>query len=197
MFYIGDTFKEAKKGKEYKTESSGKSAAKKAQTHVYDTNGNVVADYTAPGQEAAQTAPDVPQSDGSNTGGQDTAPAQEAPQTATDAPQDGDGSAADGQDTAPAQEAPQKAPDAPLNDVFTKITDGGCVTISGKIRRVFDGVLRVRNRASWESSAVAGVTNFEEKEVVSLLNVEGKPMFKMLDGYFITGDPALVEYVEK
>ncbi|MBD5093172.1 MAG: hypothetical protein HDT26_02565, partial [Subdoligranulum sp.] len=152
---------------------------------------------TAPGQEAAQTAPDVPQSDGSNTGGQDTAPAQEATQTATDALQDGDGSAADGQDTAPAQEAPQKAPDAPLNDVFTKITDGGCVTISGKIRRVFDGVLRVRNRASWESSAVAGVTNFEEKEVVSLLNVEGKPMFKMLDGYFITGDPALVEYVEK
>lgn len=29
------------------------------------------------------------------------------------------------------------------------------------------------------------------------MEVDGKPMYKTLDGYFISGDPKLVEYIEE
>lgn len=66
---------------------------------------------------------------------------------------------------------------------------------SGTVRRIFPGVLRVRNRPSWDASAVAGVTNFTEKRVVERLTVDDKPMFRLSDGLYITGDPKLVEFI--
>lgn len=193
MFYIGNTFEEAKEGKEYKTDTTGKTAAKKAQTRLYDADGKVVADYTVQqddGAQAAQTAPDAPQDDTTVPAG--ATMTNNVPEGALEDDPDGDVKVYDGSGNVVG-----KMTAGELKEVFAKITDGDCVTISGKIRRIFDGVLRVRNRASWEPSAVAGVTNFNEKKVVGLLNVNGKPMYKTNDGYFITGDQALVEYVEE
>lgn len=67
--------------------------------------------------------------------------------------------------------------------------------ISGRIRKIFPGNLRIRNRPSWQPSAVRGISAFGEKEVTHLLKVDGKPMYRTAEGYFITGDEKLVEYV--
>jgi hypothetical protein len=190
MFYVGIEF-DQKENKQYKTESGGKSAAEKAQMRLYDDNGNVVADYTAQqtdGAQEQQTAPDAPQD---NTAGTEGAiMTNTVPDSALEDGPDGDVKVYDDNGNVVGKMTADK-----LAEVFEKIADSDCVKVSGKIRRKFNGVLRVRNRASWEPSAVAGVTNFDVKHVVGLLNVNGKPMYKTNDGYFITGDPALVEYV--
>lgn len=208
MFYIGITFEEAKEGKGYKTESGAKAAAEKKQVRVFDADGNAVADYTS------VEAPDGPQEAPDTQNGRDTATAPEDADAAPDAPQgeqeaesvtvtmtddapdgaldnDPDGSVKvydnDGKEVG-------KISAEDMNKLMERATDGNMVNVAGKIRRVFKGLLRIRNRPSWDESAIAGVTNFEEKKVVGLLNVNGKPMFKTYDGYFVTGDPALVEY---
>lgn len=70
------------------------------------------------------------------------------------------------------------------------------VRIKGKVRRVFNGSIRIRKAPSWSNDAVRGATAFTEKIVTHVMEVDGKPMYKTLDGYFISGDPKLVEYIE-
>lgn len=50
---------------------------------------------------------------------------------------------------------------------------------------------------SWSNDAVRGATTFTEKIVTHVMEVDGKPMYKTLDGYFISGDSKLVEYIEE
>lgn len=69
--------------------------------------------------------------------------------------------------------------------------------VSGVIRRVFNGKLRLRRSASWEPEAACGVTMFTEKKVTHRLVVDGEPMYKTADGYFISGKPEHVEFVEE
>lgn len=77
-------------------------------------------------------------------------------------------------------------------------TDGvPAVRIKGKIRRVFNGSIRIRKAPSWSNDAVRGAAAFTEKIVTHVMEVDGKPMYKTLDGYFISGDPKLVEYIEE
>ena len=82
-------------------------------------------------------------------------------------------------------------------EAVTDSIDGvEAVRISGKIRRVFDGSIRIRKAPSWSNDAVRGAATFAEKTVTHLMMVDGKPMYKTLDGYFVSGDPELVEYME-
>lgn len=69
-------------------------------------------------------------------------------------------------------------------------------TVNGKIKRVFNGSVRIRKEASWSNDAVRGASSFDEKIVTHLLIVEGKPMYKTLDGYYISGSPELVKFIE-
>lgn len=208
MFYIGITFEEAKEGKEYKTDSGAKSAAEKKRVRVFDASGNVVADYTS------VAAHDGPQDTPNAQDGQDTATTTEGADAAPDAQQGA--KEKDGVTVTMTDDVPDGAldndPDGSvkvydndgkeigkisaedMNKLMERATDGEMVNIAGKIRRVFPGLLRIRNRPSWDDSAIAGATNFEEKKVVGLVVVNEKPMFKTYDGYFVTGDPALVEY---
>ena len=83
-------------------------------------------------------------------------------------------------------------------EAVTENIDGvPAVRIKGKIRRVFKGSIRIRKAPSWSNDAVRGATAFTEKIVTHVMEVDGKPMYKTLDGYFISGDPKLVEYIEE
>lgn len=83
-------------------------------------------------------------------------------------------------------------------EAVTENIDGvPAVRIKGKIRRVFNGSIRIRKAPSWSNDAVRGATTFTEKIVTHVMEVDGKPMYKTLDGYFISGDPKLVEYIEE
>lgn len=83
-------------------------------------------------------------------------------------------------------------------EAVTENIDGvPAVRIKGKIRRVFNGSIRIRNAPSWDNEAVRGAAAFIEKEVTHVMEVDGQPMYKTLDGYFISGDPKLVEYIEE
>lgn len=107
----------------------------------------------------------------------------EPPQTATDGNQVG---------TATPEEI--KA----AEEAVTENIDGvPAVRIKGKIRRVFNGSIRIRKAPSWSNDAVRGAAAFTEKIVTHVMEVDGKPMYKTLDGYFISGDPKLVEYIEE
>lgn len=80
---------------------------------------------------------------------------------------------------------------------FRDIDGVPAVRIKGKIRRVFNGSIRIRKAPSWSNDAVRGAAAFTEKIVTHVMEVDGKPMYKTLDGYFISGDPKLVEYIEE
>ena len=83
-------------------------------------------------------------------------------------------------------------------EAVTENIDGvPAVRIKGKIRRVFNGSIRIRQAPSWSNDAVRGATAFTEKIVTHVMEVDGQPMYKTLDGYFISGDPKLVEYIEE
>ena len=83
-------------------------------------------------------------------------------------------------------------------EAVTENIDGvPAVRIKGKIRRVFNGSIRIRNAPSWDNEAIRGAAAFTEKEVTHVMEVDGQPMYKTLDGYFISGDPKLVEYIEE
>lgn len=83
-------------------------------------------------------------------------------------------------------------------EAVTENIDGvPAVRIKGKIRRVFNGSIRIRKAPSWSNDAVRGATTFTEKIATHVMEVDGKPMYKTLDGYFISGDPKLVEYIEE
>lgn len=83
-------------------------------------------------------------------------------------------------------------------EAVTENIDGvPAVRIKGKIRRVFNGSIRIRKAPSWSNDAVRGAAAFTEKIVTHVMEVDGKPMYKTLDGYFISGDPKLVEYIEE
>ena len=69
------------------------------------------------------------------------------------------------------------------------------VEVHGVIRRVFPGKLRLRREASFDDRAICGVTMFTEKAVTKKVKIGGKLMYKTLDGYFISGDPAHVKFI--
>lgn len=117
-----------------------------------------------------------------------TETAAEPPQTATDSNQEQQ------------EEMTDKAPEEikAAEETITENIDGvPAVRIKGKIRRVFSGSIRIRKTPSWSNEAVRGATAFTEKIVTHVMEVDGQLMYKTLDGYFISGDPKLVEYIEE
>lgn len=92
----------------------------------------------------------------------------------------------------------QQTEDAKESQVETEEIDGIIAEkCDGTIKMIFDGVLRVRTKPSWSNDAVKGVMRFDTKKVTHKLDVDGKVMYKTLDGYFVSGDTDLVEYTEK
>lgn len=215
-YFMGETF-DREKNKPYKKLDAAEKAAEKVKAAVFDENGEVVKDFRGK-TEAAAEPPQI-----ATDGSQDGQPTpdntdQDGQQQTTDTDQEGQGQQATMTDEVPEgaldTDADGSVPtyDADGNQVGTATTeeikaaeeavteniDGmTAVRIKGKIRRVFNGSIRIRKAPSWSNDAVRGAAAFTEKIVTHVMEVDGKPMYKTLDGYFISGDPKLVEYIEE
>lgn len=216
-YFMGETFNK-EKNKPYKKLDAAEKAAEKQKAAVFDENGAVVKDFRGKVEtpaEPPQTATDGKQeqqpADNTDQEGQEQQPAdstdqegQEQQATMTDKVPEGaldtdaDGNVptfdADGNQVGTATPEEIKA----AEEAVTENIDGvPAVRIKGKIRRVFSGSIRIRKAPSWSNEAVRGAAAFTEKIVTHVMEVDGKPMYKTLDGYFISGDPKLVEYIEE
>lgn len=215
-YFMGETF-DREKNKQYKKLDAAEKAAEKVKAAVFDENGEVVKDFrekvetpaeppqtATDGSQDGQQATDDTEQDGQQpTGdtnqegqGQQATMTDEVPEGALDT--DADGSVptydADGNQVGTATPEEIKA----AEEAVTENIDGvPAVRIKGKVRRVFNGSIRIRKAPSWSNDAVRGATAFTEKIVTHVMEVDGKPMYKTLDGYFISGDPKLVEYIEE
>lgn len=215
-YFMGETF-DREKNKQYKKLDAAEKAAEKVKAAVFDENGEVVKDFrekvetpaeppqtATDGSQDGQQATDDTEQDGQQpTGdtnqegqGQQATMTDEVPEGALDT--DADGSVptydADGNQVGTATPEEIKA----AEEAVTENIDGvPAVRIKGKVRRMFNGSIRIRKAPSWSNDAVRGATAFTEKIVTHVMEVDGKPMYKTLDGYFISGDPKLVEYIEE
>lgn len=203
-YFMGETF-DKEKNKPYKKLDAAEKAAEKVKAAVFDENGEVVKDF----REKVETPAEPPQT--ATDGSQEQQPAdntdqegQEQQATMTDKVPEGaldtdaDGNVPtfdeDGNQVGTATPEEIKA----AEEAVTENIDGvPAVRIKGKIRRVFNGSIRIRNAPSWDNEAIRGAAAFTEKEVTHVMEVDGQPMYKTLDGYFISGDPKLVEYIEE
>ena len=203
-YFMGETF-DKEKNKPYKKLDAAEKAAEKVKAVVFDENGEVVKDF----REKVETPAEPPQT--ATDGSQEQQPAdntdqegQEQQATMTDKVPEGaldtdaDGNVPtfdeDGNQVGTATPEEIKA----AEEAVAENIDGvPAVRIKGKIRRVFNGSIRIRKTPSWSNDAVRGATTFTEKIVTHVMEVDGKPMYKTLDGYFISGDPKLVEYIEE
>lgn len=206
-YFMGETF-DKEKNKPYKKLDAAEKAAEKQKAAVFDENGAVVKDFREKEEKPAeqpQTATDGNQEQqATNSADQTDQEGQEQQATMTDKVPEGaldtdaDGNVptfdADGNQVGTATPEEIKA----AEEAVTENIDGvPAVRIKGKIRRVFSGSIRIRKAPSWSNEAVRGAAAFTEKIVTHVMEVDGKPMYKTLDGYFISGDPKLVEYIEE
>lgn len=217
-YFMGETF-DKEKNKPYKKLDAAEKAAEKQKASVFDESGAVVKDFREKEEKTAeqpQTATDtIQEQQATNSADQtdqeqktdaetDQADQEQQQATMTDTVPEGaldtdaDGNVptfdADGNQVGTATPEEIKA----AEEAVTENIDGvPAVRIKGKIRRVFNGSIRIRKAPSWSNDAVRGATTFTEKIVTHVMEVDGKPMYKTLDGYFISGDPKLVEYIEE
>lgn len=209
MWYIGEEF-DVKKNKTYKTLEGGMKAAKKQNINLYNEEG----------QSVYRGVPEQPQEqqieEGTDISVPETENGQEGAENDTTGVSKGDASAVEMTDDVPegaldtmpdgsvktydedenlAGEAYAEEVAAAIEKKWDEFDGVRALRIRGRIRRVFAGNLRIRNRPSWKPSAVRGISAFEEKEVTHLLEVDGKQMYRTVEGYFISADEKHVEYV--
>lgn len=217
-YFMGETFNK-EKNKPYKKLDAAEKAAEKQKAAVFDESGAVVKDFRENEEKTAeqpQTATDtIQEQQATNSADQtdqekktDAETDQEdqeqqqatmtdtVPEGALDTDADGNVPTYDADGNQVGTATPEEIVKA--EEMITDTIDGvPAVRITGKIRRVFNGSIRIRNAPSWDNEAVRGAAAFTEKEVTHVMEVDGQPMYKTLDGYFISGDPKLVEYIEE
>lgn len=203
-YFMGETF-DKEKNKPYKKLDAAEKAAEKQKAAVFDENGEVVKDFrekvetpAEPPQTATDGSQEQQQADNTDQEGQEqqATMTDKVPEGALDTDADGNVPTFDEDGNQVGTATPEEIKAA--EEAVTENIDGvPAVRIKGKIRRVFNGSIRIRNAPSWDNEAVRGVAAFTEKEVTHVMKVDGQPMYKTLDGYFISGDPKLVEYIEE
>lgn len=180
MYYMGKEFNK-EENKEYKTLDGGLKAAQKNQMNLYDENGEIVSE-NVPKVQLTDNVPEGALQD--NPDGTVNVYNEAGEQVGTATP-----------------EEVQAAMDEITEEDITaaaaaaQVEEDGVTEVKGKIKRVFNGKLRVRRSASWDGKAVCGVTAFDEKKVVRRHVVDGKPLFETVDGHFISGKADHVEFV--
>lgn len=202
-YFMGETF-DREKNKPYKKLDAAEKAAEKQKAAVFDENGAVVKDFrekeekpAEPPQKATDGSQEPP-ADSTDQEGQEqqATMTDKVPEGALDTDTDGNVPTFDADGNQVGTATPEEVKAA--EEAVTENIDGvPAVRIKGKIRRVFSGSIRIRKAPSWSNEAVRGATAFTEKIVTHVMEVDGKPMYKTLDGYFVSGDPKLVEYIEE
>ena len=203
-YFMGETF-DKEKNKPYKKLDAAEKAAEKQKAAVFDENGEVVKDFrekvetpAEPPQTATDCSQEQQQAYNTDQEGQEqqATMTDKVPEGALDTDADGNVPTFDEDGNQVGTATPEEIKAA--EEAVTENIDGvPAVRIKGKIRRVFNGSIRIRNAPSWDNEAVRGAAAFTEKEVTHVMEVDGQPMYKTLDGYFISGDPKLVEYIEE
>lgn len=203
-YFMGETF-DKEKNKPYKKLDAAEKAAEKQKVAVFDENGEVVKDFrekvetpAEPPQTATDGSQEQQQADNTDQEGQEqqATMTDKVPEGALDTDADGNVPTFDEDGNQVGTATPEEIKAA--EEAVTENIDGvPAVRIKGKIRRVFNGSIRIRNAPSWDNKAVRGAAAFTEKEVTHVMEVDGQPMYKTLEGYFISGDPKLVEYIEE
>lgn len=203
-YFMGETF-DKEKNKPYKKLDAAEKAAEKVKAAVFDENGEVVKDFrekvetpAEPPQTATDGSHEQQPADNTDQEGQEqqATMTDKVPEGALDTDADGNVPTFDEDGNQVGTATPEEIKAA--EEAVAENIDGvPAVRIKGKIRRVFNGSIRIRKTPSWSNDAVRGATTFTEKIVTHVMEVDGKPMYKTLDGYFISGDPKLVEYIEE
>lgn len=184
MWYVGNEF-DREKNKSYKTLDGGLKAARRQGMRLYDEAGKVVE------VDAVPSAPGTEEERGKQERADGGLPAPGAEQVEIqERPEE-----PDAEHPVPGAEG-QAAAEAAREEKREEFYGVPALCVNGKIKRVFDGNLRIRNRPSWDNSVVRGVSAFKEKKVTHLLHVDGKLMYRTSDGYFVSGEKRHVVYVE-
>lgn len=204
MFYVGNEFNK-EENKPYKTIDGAKKAADKAGAFVFDEEGVKVHPIKAQlTDEVPDGALEVNEDGSVNTYNEDgekvgTATPEEV-QAAMDQITEEDiqqaAAAAKADDSEDDQAAmDQNAEDGVQQATAAKTGDPKVMEVHGKIRRVFDGKLRLRRKPSFDDDAVCGVTMFTEKTAVKKFTTDRGVLYETSDGYFVSGDPKHVKFI--
>lgn len=173
MFYVAEKFEEdLGKMKEYKTEKNAEKEAAKSGLCVFAESGEKV--------WPPELTDDVP------AGALEDGPNGEVKTYDEDGNQVGTISKEEAEEET---EQPEEEPE-PEEPGKMQIEE-----IEGRIRRIYKGHLRLRREPSMADDAICGVTNFEVKRVMRKA-ADGKDIFfQTHEGYWVTGNPELVEYM--
>lgn len=153
--------------KEYKTLDGAKKAADKNGMNVYD-------------EDAVQIYPEPVEGSEGEQQEEETAAAGETAQE-----QEGDQQQeAPGEKPAEEQEVQEQEPAGIKEE-----------SVTGVIRRVFDGKLRLHRAPSFSSDTVCGVTKFDERRVTQKATTPEGVMYKTASGYYVSGRPEHVEFI--
>lgn len=175
-YYVGKTFEEAKNtAKKYKSLLYAKNKADNTGMMVFDENGTKVHPLKI------ELTDDVP--DGALDKNED----------GTTKVYDEEGNAVGSM----TEEEVRQIEDA-ITDQNIKAAIAAADTteeVHGKIKRVFDGKLRLRRRPSVDDDAICGVTMFDEKTVIEKTIVSGHTWYKTTDGFWISGEPEHTEFI--
>lgn len=153
--------------KEYKTLDGAKKAADKNGMSVYD-------------EDAVQIYPEPVEGSEGEQQEEETAAAGETAQE-----QEGDQQQeAPGEKPAEEQEVQEQEPAGIKEE-----------SVTGVIRRVFDGKLRLHRAPSFSSDTVCGVTKFDERRVTQKATTPEGVMYKTASGYYVSGRPEHVEFI--
>ena len=187
MFYIGESF-DKETNKQYKTLDGAKKAAEKAGLSVCDEEGVKVYPLKA---QLTDNVPDGALEENAD-GSVDTY--NEAGEKVGTATQE---EVKKAEEQILPQDVEQAAAEAKAEDIEAEQegAESDEVEVHGVIRRVFPGKLRLRRAPSFEERTVCGVTMFTEKVVTQKIKVGERTMYKTLDGYFVSGDPAHVKFI--
>lgn len=197
MYYVGKEFSPDNGG--YKTLPNAKKAADKIEGNVYDDNGVIVypeqPEAAETPAEAAATAVEQPKEEKTeeNTAAEENAENEEqegveleltddVPDGALDTNPDGSVNTynANGEQTGTISAEEFKRAEAAAAELITEVH--GSVTV------VRDGLLAIRNAASWEDGHKCGIckTGYTV-DVVLRFDIKGGVMYQTADGRFISG----------
>lgn len=200
MWYMGETF-DKEKNKPYKTLEGGLKAAQKNNLNLYDEDGEIAhkaMQKAQEGQQDAKTDISSPEPEEGQEGAENEATGvyaelvedKDVPEGAMNPDENGNVKVYDENGNVVGTITEEEA-ERMTTGVLVK---DGVYPVEGFITQVYKGNLRRRIRPSWEKSAVSGVVRIRKERVKALHIVDGKPLYETVNGFFISGDIAHVEF---